>query len=352
VPSKGRATEDGRPYDFTIVGANCVRPFILTRDQLRDIKFAIDKPMFCDIIKKNVHEHIIERLMHMKFGTSFAYWTSEWTSDYTKLAGKVKDIGFDVLEVAAGDLLTMSDSEIDNLKALAKDLQIEICSNIGPPKRFDVASADPAVRAAGIDFLSNIMKRMDRLDSRYLIGVTYTYWPNDFSDLDKPAIWARGVDSVKVMGKVAEDLGILLCLEVVNRFETLVLNTAEEAVQFCKEVDNPNVKILLDTFHMNIEEDNLPDAIRTAGSLLQYMHIGEGNRKIPGHGHLPWAEIGLALRDVGFNSRVVMEPFVKQGGQVGKDIKVFRDLSNNADEAKMDADIKEGLKFLKANFLA
>ena len=287
----------------------------------------------------------------MKFGTSFAYWTNEWTGDYKYFAKKVRALGFDVLEIAAGDLLKMSDGELEDLKALAKDLGLEICSNIGPPKRYDVASSDPAVRAAGIEFLTGIMKKMDRLDSRYLIGVTYTYWPNDYSDLDKGAIWARGVESVKTMGKTAQELGIYLCLEVVNRFETLVLNTAEEAVQFCNEVGNPNVKILLDTFHMNIEEDNLAEAIRSTGSLLAYMHIGEGNRKVPGQGHLPWAEMGKALRDIGFDSRVVMEPFVKQGGQVGKDIKVFRDLSGGADEAKMDAGIKAGLEFLKAKFL-
>jgi len=287
----------------------------------------------------------------MKFGTSYAYWTREWTGDYAYFAKKVRNLGFDVLEISAADLLKMSDGEIDSLKSLAKDLGLEICSNIGPPKKYDVASSDPAVRTAGIDFLTSIMKRMDRLDSHFLIGVMYTYWPNDYTDLDKPAIWERGVQSVKVMGKAAQDLGICMCLEVVNRFETLVLNTAEEAVKFCKEVDNPNVKILLDTFHMNIEEDNLPNAIRTAGDLLAYMHIGEGNRKLPGHGHLPWAEMGVALREIGFDSRLVMEPFVLEGGQVGKDIKVFRDLSDGADEAKMDEDIKTSLEFLKANFL-
>ncbi|MCL2367991.1 MAG: sugar phosphate isomerase/epimerase [Oscillospiraceae bacterium] len=287
----------------------------------------------------------------MKFGTSFAYWTTEWTGDYMYYAKKVHDLGFDILEVGAANLLQMSDQEIDDLKALAKDLGLEICSNIGPPKQYDVASKDPAVRAAGIDFLTRIMGKMDRLDSRYLIGVTYTYWPNDFTDLDKPAIWARGVESVKTMGKTAQELGITLCLEVVNRFETLVLNTAAEAVQFCDEVDNPNVKILLDTFHMNIEEDNLADAIRATGDKLQYMHLGEGNRKPPGQGHLPWAEIGQALRDIGFNGRLVMEPFVLQGGPVGKDIKVFRDLSGGATEAEMDAAVKESLAFLKANFL-
>jgi len=286
----------------------------------------------------------------MKFGTLFAYWTQDWHGDYIASAKKVKDIGFDILEIGAGDLLTMSDTEIDELKTVSKDLGLIISSNIGPPKDKDVASPDPAVREAGIKFLTDIMKAMDRLDSRVLVGVTYTYWPGQFDDLDKPAIWSRGVNSIKQVGKVAQDLGIDLCLEVVNRFETLVLNTSEEGVAFCKEVDNPNVKLLLDTFHMNIEEDDLPAAFRLAGNYLGHIHVGEGNRKLPGQGHLPWDEMGEALRDIGFDGGVVMEPFMKMGGRVGEDIKVWRDLSNGADEAGMDRMIRDSLVFLKKAF--
>ena len=286
----------------------------------------------------------------MKYGILYAYWTNEWSGDYMYYAKKVKELGFDVLEISAGDLLKMSDGEIDALRELTKELDLEITSNIGPPKQYDVASKDKAVRDAGLEFLINIMKKMDRLDSRSLVGVMYTYWPNDYSDLDKPGQWARGVESVKTMGKIAQDLGITMSQEVVNRFETLILNTAAEAVRFCNEVGNPNVKILLDTFHMNIEEDNLGEAIRTAGNHLGQLHVGEGNRKVPGLGHLPWTEIGNALRDIGFNGNIVMEPFVLEGGQVGRDIKVFRDLSAGADEAKMDADAKRGLQFLKEVF--
>jgi len=281
----------------------------------------------------------------------YAYWCNDWSGDYQYYAKKVKSLGFDILEISPAVLLDMRDAELDELKALSKDLELGINANIGPPKDRDVASADPEVRKRGIAFLTDIMKKMDRLDSRNLAGVQYTYWPNDFSDLDKKAIWARGVESVKIMGKTAADLGIVMNLEVVNRFETLILNTAAEAVQFCEEVGNPNVKILLDTFHMNIEEDSIADAIRTAGDYLNYLHVGEGNRKVPGKGHLPWGEIGQALRDIGFTGDVVMEPFVLPGGQVGKDIKVFRDLSGGADEAKLDADIKESLSFLRAEFL-
>jgi D-psicose/D-tagatose/L-ribulose 3-epimerase len=287
----------------------------------------------------------------MKFGTIFAYWTHDWHGDYKMFAEKVKKLGFDILEISAGDLLTMSDHEIGELRTVAKDLGITITSNIGPPKDKDIASGSPDVRKAGISFLTDIMKAMDLLDSRALVGVLNTYWPCEFDDLDKPAIWARGVESVKELGGVAGDLGIDYCLEVVNRFESNILNTSEEAVRFCGDVGCSSVKILLDTFHMNIEEDNIPAAIRHAGDLLGHLHVGEGNRKPPGQGSLPWAGIGQALRDIGFAKSVVMEPFVLMGGQVGKDIKVWRDLSGGADPAAMDSNIEESLQFLKKNFL-
>lgn len=286
----------------------------------------------------------------MKFGTLYAYWTHEWTGDYKYFAKKVADIGFDILEISAGDLLKMSDGEISELKAISKDLGIEISSNIGPAKQYDVASSNESVRENGIKFLSDIMKKMDKLDSRAIVGVMYTYWPNDFSDLDKDALWERSVKSVKRLGTVADSLGIDLCLEVVNRFETPLLNTAAEGVKYCQDVDCASVKLLLDTFHMNIEEDDLPAAIRTAGKYLGHLHVGEGNRKLPGMGHLPWNDIGKALNEIGFDKGVVMEPFMMMGGKVGSDIKVWRDLTDGADADTMDKNIKSSLDFLRSSF--
>ncbi len=286
----------------------------------------------------------------MKFGTLFAYWTQEWHGDYVMYARKVKQLGFDILELSAGDLLLMSDAQIAELRAVAKDLELSVSSNIGPPKDKNVASADPAIREEGIRFLTQIMRAMDKLDSRILAGVLYTCWPYEFIDLDKPAVWARGVESIKKLGKTAQDLGIDLCLEVVNRFETLVLNTAAEGVAFCRDVDLPCAKLLLDTFHMNIEEDNIAEAIRLSGNYLGHLHVGEGNRKLPGQGSLPWEEIGVALREIGYDKGVVMEPFVKMGGRVGEDIKVWRDLSGGADAEEMDTQITASLVYLKCAF--
>lgn len=283
----------------------------------------------------------------MKIGTLYSYWGNEWDCDYLETARKVRAAGCDVLEVGAGHLLEKPMEMWRELRAMADDCGLTLTANIGPAKQYDVASSDPAVRAAGVAFLSDIMKRMAQLNIRNLVGVQYTYWPNDFSDLDKPAIWARGVESSKKLAAVAADCNVLICQEVVNRFETHILNTCAEGIAFCQEVGSENVKLLLDTFHMNIEEDNIPAAIRQAGSWLGQLHVGEGNRKLPGMGSLPWAEIVQALRDIGFDGNLVMEPFLLQGGQVGRDIKVWRDLSGGADEARLSEMLKTSVAFLR-----
>ena len=123
------------------------------------------------------------------------------------------------------------------------------------------------------------------------------------------------------------------------------MNTAAEGVAFVQEVGKSNVKVMLDTFHMNIEEDSIGGAIRTAGALLGHLHTGECNRRLPGKGRTPWREIGEALRDISYSGTIVMEPFVKMGGTVGSDIKVWRDLSKGADESQMDRDARDALLF-------
>lgn len=288
----------------------------------------------------------------MKYGTLYAYWTHEWSADYCFYAQKVKSLGFDVLEISAGDLLKMSDRELAELNAAAKNLNLAISSNLGPPPDKNISSNKKEIREAGIAFLCDIIRQMPKIHSAHLIGALYNSWPYDFSDLDKEAVWARAVESMQRVAKTACEEGVFLHLEVLNRFETNLLNVCTEGIQFCKDVGNKNVDLLLDTFHMNIEEDDIPQAFREAGKagLLGHVHVGEGNRRLPGQGHLPWAEIGQALREVHYDGMVVMEPFMQSGGQVGKDIKVWRDLTGNASPEEMDRQIAESLKFLHTQF--
>lgn len=287
----------------------------------------------------------------MKFGIYYAYWEREWIGDFKHYIEKAAQLGFDILEIAAHQITTYSDKQIEDIRAAAETHGIFLTAGIGPTADRNLSSADPTIRERGKNFFTETLTQIARLDVKSIGGALHSYWPVDYSKpVDKLGDWQRGADGIREISHVAEDLGITLCIEVLNRFENYVLNTAEEGVAFVKQVGRPNVKVMLDTFHMNIEEDSIGGAIRTAGPLLGHLHTGECNRRVPGQGRMPWREIGEALRDIGYDGNVVMEPFVRSGGAVGNDIRVWRDLSNKASEQKLDRDAAESLRFSRFMF--
>lgn len=288
----------------------------------------------------------------MKFGVYFAYWEQSWDTDYLKYVKKVADLGFDVLEVGAAGIVNMSDDDLYALKSEAERYDITLTAGIGLPKEFDVSSQEENVRQNGIAFMKKILDALHQAGIKTIGGTIYSYWPADYTQpINKPAVREQSIKSMQELADYAAQYDITLLVESLNRFEQFLVNDANEAVEYVKAVNKPNVKVMLDSFHMNIEEDYIGDAIRYTGDYLGHFHIGECNRKVPGKGHMPWAEMGQALRDIHYDGCVVMEPFVRPGGIVGADIKVWRDLSDNADEAKLDADLKESLEFIKKEFL-
>ncbi len=282
----------------------------------------------------------------MKHGIYYAYWEQEWEADYKYYIEKAAKLGFDILEIAASPIPFYSDSQINELRACASSNGITLTVGHGPRADQNLSSSDAAVRKNAIAFYTDLLKRLYKLDVHLIGGALYSYWPVDYTKaIDKKGDWERSVKGVREVAKVAEACGVDFCLEVLNRFENYLINTAQEGVDFVKEVGHPNVKVMLDTFHMNIEEDSIGGAIRTAGQYLGHLHTGECNRKVPGRGRTPWNEIGEALSDICYNGSIVMEPFVKMGGTVGSNIKVWRDISNGANEEMLDRDAKAALHF-------
>ncbi len=284
-----------------------------------------------------------------KIGIYFAYWTRDWSADYLYYLNKVAGLGFDVLEVGSGWLVEMPAEKRRELRKAAADRSVELTFCIGFPGKYDMASEDASVRRAGIEYAKRTLEVLHEMGGRIFGGINYTSWPSGLNEglTDKSPYLERSAASLKQVMKTAEDYGIYYCVEIVNRFEQFLLNTAAEGMAFCEEVGSPNIKLLLDTYHMNIEEDSFAEAIRTAGSRLGHFHIGETNRKCPGKGKMPWDEITGALKETGYRGAIVMEPFEKMGGEVGRDIKVWRDLNPQADEAMMDADAEAALKFIR-----
>jgi D-psicose/D-tagatose/L-ribulose 3-epimerase len=133
---------------------------------------------------------------------------------------------------------------------------------------------------------------------------------------------------------------------VLNRFEGYLINTVDQATSIIQEVDNPHLKIQLDTFHLNIEADNIGDSIRQAGKDLGHFHCVANNRKPPGAGHIPWNEVRNALLDISYQGYLVAETFVNPAGEVGRGLFIWRDLAEDLDQAA-----KQAADFMKSTFV-
>jgi D-psicose/D-tagatose/L-ribulose 3-epimerase len=294
-----------------------------------------------------------ERKHKMKYGIFFAYWENEWSVGYEKYIDKVSALGFDILEIGVAAFLDRykTDAQLMQLKEYAAEKGVILTGGHGPGKEQNLSSGDPNVFANAKAFYTDILTKLKKMEIRFFGGGLYSYWPVDYSlPVNKLEDWKNSVKNMRKIAKIAEECEVVLGMEVLNRFETYLLNTCAEALEYVNEINHPNVGIMLDTFHMNIEEDDMADAIRMADKNLAHLHVGQQNRKVPGEGKIPWAEIGGALHDIDYNGPVVMEPFVIQGGQIGKDIKVWRDLVPDTSEDALDKDAKDALCYLRSQF--
>jgi D-psicose/D-tagatose/L-ribulose 3-epimerase len=276
----------------------------------------------------------------------YGYWTQYWGSEPLQFVKRAKKCGFDILEVNAPKVARMSDAERDVLKGAIAEAGLSLTYSIGMTADMDLVSQDTATRQKGIAFLQQVARTMKYMGGTVLAGINYSSWPRKLlPDEDKQILTDRAIEGVREAIKAAEDNDVIFCVEVVNRFEQFIMNTAAEGIAFAERVGSPNCKILLDTFHMNIEEDSLRGSIVEAGNWLGHFHLGETNRRPPGRGRIPWPEIFGALREINYQGAVVMEPFLVPGGEVGRDISVYRDLLGGAD---LDEEAARSVQFVRS----
>lgn len=274
----------------------------------------------------------------LAIGLHLSFWQTKWSDDLEPFIPLTKEAGFDICEFP---LLTLDSIPLENLRHTLDEYGMRASCSTGLNQKQDITSPSLDVRKNGIQFLRKCLEAANQLGSPVLVGVTYAPW-GFFPEDDLCERRRNCITSVKTAAAIAEDLGVTLCLEVVNRFEGYLINSVEQGLDFLEEVNHPAVKLHLDTFHMNIEEDVISDAIRKAGNQVGHIHCVANNRKAPGRGHLPWNEIFTALRDIQYQRYVVAEIFVNPAGEVGRGLAIWRPLSDNLMETA-----KESAFFLK-----
>jgi D-psicose/D-tagatose/L-ribulose 3-epimerase len=280
----------------------------------------------------------------MKFGASTFIWVSPFSNATLNLVEKVRDMGFDILEVCVEDPTTIDPKAI--LPRLEEaGLEALVCGAFGPDR--DASSDDPAVRKQAVDYIKTCTDISQALRSPVVAGPMYSAVGKTrlLSKDEKAKQWKLAVESLQQAADYAGERNVRLALEPLNRFETDFINTVEQGLELVDRIGRPNVGLLLDTFHMNIEEKDLGAAIRQAGPRVFHFHTCENDRGTPGSGHVEWTLVKDALKGAGYEGPVVIEAFNSDIKEIARAVALWRPLA-----ASPDALAGEGFQFLKRLF--
>jgi len=197
---------------------------------------------------------------------------------------------------------------LDQLAKRASALDLEIAVTMGLPLDADVSNDEPDVVKAGEALLANAVKAVRDIGGTKLGGILYSAHTK-YSRMPTDRGRKNSIGAIERTADVAKAASVDLVLEIVNRFETNLLNTTAQGLDFIKATGSDNVTLHLDTFHMNIEEANPAAAIRLAGGKIGYFHIGESNRGYLGDGVIDFDRIFDALLDIGYERDITFESF-------------------------------------------
>lgn len=276
----------------------------------------------------------------MKYGVNTFIWTASFTEEHLPLLPKIKAAGFDGIEVSyfypegfAADVIR---------KGLADNgLECTICSVLS--NELSLITGDAAIRAKSIDHLKREIEICANVGIQMIAGPLYSrvgYLPGRRRTEDE---WKHAVDSYQTLGPTLAAHSMTLAIEPLNRFETFFLNTAADAARLCDEVNHPNIGILFDTFHANIEEKDVATGYRTVARHLKHVHTCENDRGTPGSGHVDWKGVFQALRDTGYDGWLTIESFGFAIEGLTAAAAIWRDLAPTPDSIAF-----EGVKFLKS----
>jgi D-psicose/D-tagatose/L-ribulose 3-epimerase len=277
---------------------------------------------------------VAEQALPNLLGVHALVWvgdTSPASVDYA--VAKTKEAGYDLLELSLHDTANLDVAAARRRLTLA-GLQV-VCSR-GLTFNADISSEDTTVVERGEQLLHDSLRITAELGGTHFTGALYSAlgkYQRPLSDAGRRNV----VTVLKHLAKQARDRGMTLGLEICNRYETNVVNTARQALVLADDIGEDNILLHLDTYHMNIEEDDLVRPVREVGDRLGYVHIGENHRGYLGSGHLDFTAFFHALRDIHYTGPLTFESFSSAVIATGlsSDLAIWRNLwSDGADLAR------------------
>jgi D-psicose/D-tagatose/L-ribulose 3-epimerase len=275
----------------------------------------------------------------MRFGINSLLFTETFDEGDLTLLERCRELGFDVLEITPVDPDRFPARRV---RRLAEELGLSINANFALPEDANTISPDHEVRRRGVELSKKIVDLCSEAGVEICCGANYCAWRYFTGRRRTEDEWKWGVECYREVAEYARERSdLLLAIETLNRFETYFLNLASDALRFVEDVGMPNVKVHLDTFHMNIEEDDMSAAIRACGDRLGYFHACGNQRGVPGRDLIPWHETLAALRDCGYRDCITIESFHPRL-KFAPLVSIWRDFADSPEQLAT-----EGLAFLR-----
>ncbi len=280
----------------------------------------------------------------MQFGASTWLWQSPFTTDSISLFPKIKAMGFDVVEIPVEDPDLIDGNTVK--KALSDNgLLPTVCGVFGPTK--DLTSEDVSLHENCFRYLEKCFELCSLWEVDFLAGPMYSAVGKArmVPEEQRRFEWQLAVSNLRKVCEMADTFGQSIALEPLNRFESDMVNTAEDVMRLVSDIDHNRAKVLLDGFHMTIEEKNIKEAFNSVGDKLIHVQVSENHRGIPGTGLTPWNDFKDGLEDIGYKGAIVIESFTPEIKELAGAVCIWKHLAESQDEFA-----SQGLKFLKKTF--
>ncbi len=280
-----------------------------------------------------------------QIGVNAWVWSSPITTEELgRLAPMIAGMGFDLVEVpieSTSDLDYRRGAEIVRASRLA----VSVCAAMGPDR--DLIHPEESIRTNGMTYVRHCIDAAQTLGAANVVGPLYSAVGRSWQQTpdERKTDLDLLVRQLKDLSAYAGDHGVTLCVEPLNRFETSFLNLTSQAIEVVDRVGHKACGLLLDTFHMNIEERSIGDAIRAAGSRMRHLHTCENDRGAPGSGHVPWEEVAKACGDIGYKGPMVIESFTNKVKSIARAAAIWRSFATSQDALATD-----GLRHLRGLF--
>jgi D-psicose/D-tagatose/L-ribulose 3-epimerase len=280
--------------------------------------------------------------LNIQFGVSTWLWTSPFTTASVEtLFPKIAGMGYDVVEIAVEDPSLINVQVVkEGLKKYG--LEATVCGAFGPSR--DLTHEDSAVHDNCFSYIASCLDICAALGTSFFGGPMYSAVGKArmVPDAQRKKEWELAVRNLRIVCTMAAARGLQIAIEPLNRFESDLVNTAEDAFRLVKDIDHPAAQIMLDGFHMNIEERDIEKAITRAGNKLIHLQVAENYRGTPGTGQTNWNAYRKGLEAIDYKGIITIESFTPDNKELAGAVCFWHPMAENQDEFA-----REGLQFLK-----